>query len=154
MLAGGSNINLYSAGTGDLLYKTIFVNRNDWLITDSSDRFDGTEAARKLLYFTCNNEIIELDQVKDQLWVPDLAQRITKGDSITGKTLKDLDICGLTPVMQDRSAGNNYHFIITPRRGGLGETALMVNGIEVKRFTQAQLEKNGEAFELKLSKEE
>ena len=152
--ATGSNLVIYNLETGGLLYKSLFIDRDDWLVVDSSDRYDGTEVARKLLYFTCAREIIELEQVKDQLWVPNLAERITKGESIGSKTLKQLDICGLTPQVENRSDAGAWHFIITPRRGGLGETVLLVNGIEVRRYTPAQLVKKEAQYELRLSKEE
>ncbi len=125
-----------------------------YLLTDSKGHYDGTEAARKLLYLTCGNEIIELDQVKDQLWVPNLAERIIKGDNINAKSISDLNLCGLTPEVEDASNSNQYYFKIRPRHGGLGNTILFVNGIEVKRFTSAQLAKTADGYELVIQKQE
>lgn len=153
-IANGSRLMFFDIKAGNILYSTFFINNDDWLVIDSSDRYDGTEAARKLLYFTCNDEIIELDQVKDQLWVPNLAERIIKGESITSKTLTELNICGLTPQIENRSGATGYHFIITPRRGGLGETVLLVNGIEVRRYAADQLTKKENAYELKVNKDD
>ncbi|MDZ4795551.1 MAG: caspase family protein [Bacteroidota bacterium] len=154
VMAAGSSLGLYNIDSRALLYKTFFVNDRDWLVVDSAQRYDGTEGARKLLYFTCGTEIIELDQLKDQLWVPDLGARITKQETISSKSLKELDICGLTPQIENRSVSTGYHYIITPRRGGLGETILLVNGIEVRRYNSSQLEKNGNSYELKISKDD
>jgi hypothetical protein len=64
---------------------------------DKDNHYDGTERARKLLYFTCGTEPVSLEQVKDQLWVPHLAERINKGETINAKTLSELNICGLYP---------------------------------------------------------
>lgn len=152
--ASEGGLQVYDTRNAALLYKTILLQEQDWLVTDSADHFDGTEAARKLLYFTCNREIIELDQLKDQLWVPGLAERIMQGDSIEAAALSSLAVCGLTPVVEDHSDNTHYLFLVKPGRGGLGETALLVNGIEVKRYKPEQLQKTGDQYELQLSRAE
>lgn len=140
---------------GSLLYSFISVDTTGYLVVDASNRYDGNEAARKLLYFTCGTEVIDLDQVKDQLWVPNLAERIMKGETINAKTLDELNICGLTPEVEDATdKAGEYHFKIKPRRGGLGETVLLVNGIEARRYKTTDLKKNGDFFNLVINKSE
>ena len=152
--ATGGSLSFYDFETGKFLYSTLPVNDNDWINVDSSFRYDGTDDARKLLYFTCGTEIIELEQVKDQLWVPGLAERVVNGEAIGSKGLSQLDICGLTPKVEDKSGSTGYLFNILPQKGGLGETVLLVNGIEIKRFSPAQLTKKQTGYELSVSKEE
>jgi len=131
----------------------ISVDSADYLVADAASHYDGTVAARKLLHFTCGEEVITLDQVKDQLWVPGLANRIFSGDSINARTLEDLNICGLIPLVEEiKGLATEYRFKITPRRGGLGESVVFVNGIEIKRYTPAQLLKRNSGYELVLSK--
>ncbi|RYY35020.1 MAG: hypothetical protein EOP46_11435 [Sphingobacteriaceae bacterium] len=131
------------------LYKTLRLGDADHIVLDEWGRYDGTEAARKLLYFTCGLEVISLDQVKDALWVPNLAERLTKGDTINTAKLSDLDICGLTPQVKPAAEQTDeYRFEITPRKGGLGETVLLINDIEVKRYQPAQLTKTGNNYQL------
>jgi len=102
------------------------VDNTDYLIVDSSNHYDGTEAARKMLYFTCGTEVIGLDQVKDQLWVPNLVERINKNETINAKTLDDLNICGLTPEVEDISIGAmEYNFKITPPTGWFGRNGVV-----------------------------
>lgn len=147
--------DLYDFEKRRLLYSYILLDSVNYLVTDEQKRFDGTETARKLLYLSCGMEIIELDQAKDQLWVPDLAERLMKGDPINNKTLEEINICGLTPEVEDkRNAGADYFFLISPRRGGLGETVVYVNGIEARRYRPAELRKNGDVYELLIKKEE
>lgn len=148
-----NTVKIWDAEKGDLLYTFFALNSNDYLIVDKDNRYDGTTGSRKLLYFTCGTEIIELDQVKDQLWVPNLAERINNSETINAKTLDELNICGLTPVVEDISIkADEYHFKILPRRGGLGETVLYLNGIEVKRYKPAELKNSGGTYELKIKK--
>ena len=144
---------IWDAASGKLRYTFFAVDSTDYLVTDPYGRYDGTEGARKLLYFTCGTEVIGLDQVKDQLWVPNLAERIMKGDSINAKKLSDLDICGLIPHVEKEDK-SGYHFIITPQRGGLGETVVYVNGIEEKRYKPKQLTKTATRYKLDLDEKE
>jgi len=148
-------VEVYNLDNFTLAFRHYSINEDDYLIEDKYGRFDGTEAARKMLYFVCGNEVIELDQAKDQLWVPNLAERIIKGDSINTKKLRELNLCGLTPLVEEvgNSAGE-YHFKIMPRTGGLGETVVYVNGIEAKRYKPQQLVKKDGTNELKFKKEE
>ncbi len=148
-------LEVYTIPGLKLSYKHFITGEKDYLVQDTLGRYDGTEAARKLLYFVCGTEVIELDQAKDQLWVPDLAERIMKGDPINAKTLQELNICSLSPEVQESgSDAGAYRFVITSRRGGLGETVLLVNGIEAKRYKPGELKKNGTVYELLVKKEE
>ncbi len=150
-----NTLKIWDAGNGKVLYTFFAVDSTDYLIVDALNRYDGTEAARKLLYFTCGTEVIELNQVKDQLWIPNLAERIMKGETINAKSLEELNICGLTPEVEDASSkADEYYFKITPRRGGLGETILSVNGNPTKTYKPGQLKKNGGNYELIIKKNE
>ena len=154
-LSNDNTAKIWDTDKGNLLYTFFSVDSTDYLVLDKDNRYDGTEAARKLLYFTCGTEVIGLNQVKDQLWVPNLAERIIKGEIINSKTLNELDICGLTPLIEDASSkADEYYFKITPQRGGLGETTLSVNGTPTKIYTPGQLKKNGDKFDLIVNKAE
>jgi WD40 repeat protein/uncharacterized caspase-like protein len=146
---------VYHLPAAKLAYRHYTTGLKDYLVEDENGRYDGTPNALKSLYFVCGKEIIELNQAKDQLWVPELAQRIMKGETINAKTINELNICNLTPeVERKNNAGTGYTFIIKPRRGGLGETIVYINGIEAKRYTPSQLKKNGALYELQIKKEE
>lgn len=144
-------IEVWDISSSRTLYTFFSVDVDDFLTVDNSYRFDGSEAARKLLYFTCGTEVIQLDQVKDQLWVPNIVERINLGDSIRSKKLSELDICGLTPEVEDQTTSTgDYRFLIKPGKGGIGQTALLVNGIEVKRYDLSQLIKGSTGYELSI----
>ncbi|RYD97237.1 MAG: hypothetical protein EOP50_05885, partial [Sphingobacteriales bacterium] len=136
------------------LYHYLDTDSVSGLVVDSAFHYDGPETARTTLHLTCGIEIVELAQVKDALWQPNLAARLSRGEAINGPTLSDLDICGLTPAVEDRSSSGVYRFRIHPRRGGLGETVLYVNDIEVRRVSPAGLRKVGDGYELSLTRTE
>ncbi|MBL7738648.1 MAG: caspase family protein [Chitinophagaceae bacterium] len=149
------SVDLYKIGSSAPALKIIAAGNAGYLVVDSAGRYDGSNEARKLLYFTCGTEIISLDQVKDQLWVPGLAELICKGDTIRKKTLDEMGLCGLTPQVQDISRQDaEYNFLVTPRRGGFGETVLYVNGIEAKRYKPAQLIRSGNDYRLHIKRSE
>ena len=141
-------VSIYDPATAKLLYTFFTVGGSDFLVVDKDGHYDGTEAARKLIYFTCGTEVIALDQVKDRLWVPNLAERVMAREAINGAKLSDLNICAYTPAVERLNTDEGYHFKITPRRGGLGETVLYINNIEVRRYKPVQLQKTGNDYDL------
>jgi WD40 repeat protein/uncharacterized caspase-like protein len=146
---------IWNATTGELLYTFFAIDNDDYLVVDKNSRYDGSDAARKLLYFTCGTEVIELEQVKDELWVPNLVERINKGESINAKTLNEVDICGLTPLVEEvRGNPDEYYFAITPRRGGLGDISLSINGAIADTRKPEQLTKHGDIYEFRIIKNE
>jgi WD40 repeat protein/uncharacterized caspase-like protein len=132
-------LKIWNASTGKPLYTWFGFQGDDYLVTDEEGHYDGTEAARKALYFNCGDELVELSQLKDQLWVPGLAERIMKNDVINAPKLSDLNICGITPVIKGAKDNKGFHFNITPRKGGIGEVALLVNNVEVNRYKATEL---------------
>lgn len=150
-----SEIKIIDTKSQSLKYSVLLLANSNYIVTDSLKRYDGTEAARKQLYFTCGTEFIELDQVKDQLWVPNLAERIMNGETINAQKLSDLNICNLTPVVDTiEQTGSQYRFQVTPRLGGLGATIVYVNGIEVIRYMPTQLVKQKDTYQLAIDKKE
>lgn len=156
---------LYNSSTGffevrdfhhSLRYSIILMENQNYLIVDPDYRFDGTPGAIQQLYFVCGLEVVELDQVKDSLYVPNLAQRIMNGENLEHlPTLTDLNICGVTPViepLEEDSIGNKY-YLISPRSGGIGEIEVYINGV-VRLYTHAQKlpQKNGRLL-LQIEKE-
>ena len=145
---------IWNASTGKLLYTFFGVDKIDHLIVDAANHYDGSEAARKLIYFSCGYEIISLDQVKDKLWVPNLAKRINKGEIINSAGLEDLNICHLVPIIERIENKSGYQYKITPQRGGIGSTYLFVNDIETKKYELQDLKKLPDGYELYVSAKE
>jgi WD40 repeat protein/uncharacterized caspase-like protein len=150
-MAYGSRMFTFNDWKKFSIHQSVFINQKDWLVIDSANRYDGTEAARKFLYFVCDNEPIDLEQVKDQLWVPGLAERLYIGETINTKGISELNICELTPIIEEVSKDKSaYQFNIIPRNGGLGDVVVQVNGIEVKRYNPSQLKPEGNSFTLQI----
>jgi WD40 repeat protein len=144
-------IIIWEVATGKALCTRLKLKNNDWLVFDEHYRFDGSPGAIDYLYLTCGLEVIDLSQVKDSLWVPGLAEKIMKGDSILindrpAPKLKNLNICNLTPIIEPANEGENglYRYRIIPRNGGLGATEVYINGNLTYSYNPEQLEKRTE----------
>jgi hypothetical protein len=113
---------------------------NNRLFVDTNYRFDGTLGAIEKLYFVCGLEVVELNQIKDSLYVPNLVQRIMNGENLDHlPKLSELNICGVTPVVEpmenDKSGNQGYRII--PRSGGVGDVDVYINGV-VRLSTNAK----------------
>lgn len=150
--SAGTAISVWNIEKGLLLYTMFTVGGSDYLVIDKDGHFDGTERARKMLYYTCGTETISLDQVKAKLWVPFLVDSIMKGAAVTEPTLAQADICGLVPSIETLDEGNNfYHYKIIPGRGGLGRTEVFINGNPQKKYFKNQLLVKDGYYELKIA---
>lgn len=146
-------VNFWNIEKKELLYRFYSIDSTDYLYIDKDSRYDGTSNAIKLLNFSCNMELIGLDQVKEPLWEPGLASKIMNGDELEAKKLSDLDICGLTPLVSTTENEKEYIYSITPRKGGLGESIIYVNNIAINSYDSAQLTKTGNRHELRVNKD-
>ena len=152
LTAGSDHLSkFWDVTTGKALFTRIQLKGNDWLVYDDDYRFDGTPGAIDYLYLTCGLEVIDLAQVKDSLWVPGLAEKIMSGEPILindhpAPKLNDLNICELTPLIDELENGDKglFRYRITPRKGGLGETEVYINGNLTYVFKPEQLEKKRE----------
>ena len=125
-----------------LVFSIIITEGNNYLFVDNESRYDGSKGAIDELYFLCGLEIIELNQVKDSLFVPHLVMRILQGDEMKNLvTLKKLNICGITPIVEQINNGKigSIKFRIIPRLGGLGCVELFINGISRKIFLPSEI---------------
>jgi WD40 repeat protein len=148
-----NKIIVWDFKTGKALYTRINLSNNDYLVYDEYYRYDGTLNAINQLYFACGLEIVELSQLKDSLYIPNLVQRIMNGESLNHlPKLENLKICGVTPIvepMNKNKKGNLYK--ITPRTGGLGDIEIYINGILRETVTEKELKKEKEYYTLLVS---
>lgn len=118
-------------------YSLFIIDSNDFLIVDKLGHYDGSEGARKLLYFTCGTEVVALEQFKDLCWEPGLASKLMgmNSEPITAKGVNEINLCGSAPVILNKSADNQIRkFTIQQRKGGIGEVALYINKKEVSKL--------------------
>ncbi len=135
-----SMLSLWNFETGSKLYSFIAVDSTDFLVIHQDGYFDGTLAARDYLYFICGTEIIELAQMKDALYVPNLVEKILTSQDINYPKLSELDICGTLPLIErNKNEKSDYHYKITPRKLGLESVEVYVNAKKIYTFSSSEL---------------
>jgi WD40 repeat protein/uncharacterized caspase-like protein len=151
-----NTVKKWDGQTGNFLYTFFAVDSLDYLAIDKDGRYDGTPAARKMLYYVCDNEIVDLEQFKDLSWEPGLVSKLTgiNKEPITAKKISEINLCNYIPVVIDKGIKNEaYQFQIISKNGGVGEVQLYVNSKLVEKFTSSSLSKLNNVYNLSFSKE-
>jgi uncharacterized caspase-like protein/WD40 repeat protein len=151
----GSELIVWDVIKKKTLFHYLPLNIGNWLVYDEDYHYDGSPGARDMLYFVCGLEVIELSQMKDALYVPDLAEKIISGQAINYKKLSELDICGTLPLIDTVSKNDKgYHYKITPRKYPLERLEFQVNKKNVITILPNKLSKMGNDFYLDLTEQE
>ena len=151
----GSELIVWDVINKKTLFHYLPLNNGNWLVYDEDYHYDGSPSARDMLYFVCGLEVIELNQMKNALYVPKLADIIMSGQTINYKKLSELDICGTLPLIDTVSKNDKgYHYKITPRKYPLERLELKVNNKIVNTIMPNKLSKMGNDFYLDLNEQE
>jgi WD40 repeat protein len=123
-----------------------YLNEDDYIILQPESGFyDGTPVAREFLYFTCGTEIIDLDQMKDALYVPGLVEKINKDEDINYPKLSELNICNALPLVEEQNNAA-YSYKITQRNLKLDHIEVYINNKLIYNFEMSQLKKQGNDY--------
>jgi WD40 repeat protein len=146
---------LWDTQTGKMLYTHLQLKDNNWLVYDEHYRYDGSAGAREKLYFVCGLEVIELNQLKDALYVPGLASKIMKGEDINFPKLYDLEICNVFPEIREMPAEDHFfHYHILPRRKKIESIEIWLNDKRIRSIPADSLSSGPEGVQLILPKSE
>jgi WD40 repeat protein len=144
---------LWDTQTGKMLYTRIQLKDDDWLVYDEHYRYDGSAGAREKLYFVCGLEVIELNQLKDALYVPGLASKIMKGEDINFPKLYDLEICDVFPEIREMPAEDHFfHYKILPRKKKIESIEIWLNDKRIRSIPADSLPSGPEGIQLILPK--
>ncbi|MGC4035061.1 MAG: caspase family protein [Chitinophagaceae bacterium] len=151
-----NTLKRWNAYTGNFLYTFFAVDSTSYLAIDKEGRYDGTEAARKMLYYVCDNEIVDIEQFKDLSWEPGLVSKLTGSNTepITAKKISAINLCNYTPLVREKGFTEGiYRYEIIARQGGIGEVQLYVNNKLVEKYDPAILKKVNNVYTLAISQE-
>jgi WD40 repeat protein len=146
-VTGDRTIRVWDAAEAKLRYSLVVLDSTDYLAIDPRGRYDGSEAGKKMLYYTCGREIVDLEQLKSLSWEPGLVAKIMGIDKepITARPTDSMDICGYTPLVEEEGLRNgSYQWAITRRAGGIGEIELFVNNKLIRTYSPAALPVQGD----------
>ncbi len=150
-----SILTLWDMETGEEKYSFIAIDSTDYLVFDKYYRYDGTPAARDYLYYVCGDEIIDLAQMKDALYVPGLVEKIMNGQEINYPKLADLEICDALPLIEQQEKNDgSFHYTITQRRLPLENVEVYVNDKLIQSIPGTTLKKQNQTYTLELNKQD
>jgi len=138
MLTGSldTTTRLWDFATGKQLAVLISFNDGGWAITDSEGRYDTNDpdSAAGLVWVTDRLDTIELKDLKDNYYTPNLLARILKGERLPA--VKGLDKVPAPPAVAIESPyapeSKGAWLTIEDRGGGVGKLVVSVNGRTAK----------------------
>ncbi|GAB4396075.1 MAG: hypothetical protein OHK0053_08990 [Microscillaceae bacterium] len=114
---------------------TVFGNRPDFVLISPEGRFEGTpEGMNALIHFVMENEAIELEQLKERFYEPDLWKKLLGFSSEPLRPGQDLNRVKLYPAatLQYNPSLAQLELSLQDRGGGLGKVHFYINGMEMK----------------------
>ena len=156
-----------------ILATLVLFNQQDWAIVDPDGRFDASPGAEKFMHFVVGLEPVDLEQIKDRYYTPNLLQRIFKGENLDqARKVSVFTADELYPSAEYAPLKDGETVVkvkLKNRGGGIGRVQVFVNGAEFLAdarpkgfdpkssagefaidFASAKTLKRGEANEIKI----
>jgi WD40 repeat protein len=127
---------IWDAATGKQLATLLNFDDGGWAVTDAAGRYDSNDPDNTpgLIWATDSNRVIELKQLKDNYYVPNLLAGIMKGERLPDVT--GLDLAPSPPEVAIASAyqpeSKRLALTITNGGGGVGRVVVSVNDRKVR----------------------
>ena len=125
---------MFEVKSGKLLASLIALDENDWVVIDPDGRFDASPGAQKLMHFVVGLEPVDLEQIKDRYYTPNLLQRIFKGENLDAtRKVSVFTADELYPPAEYAPLKDGETVVrvkLKNRGGGIGRVQVFVNGAE------------------------
>ncbi|HEX9801835.1 MAG TPA: caspase family protein, partial [Gammaproteobacteria bacterium] len=132
---------LWNSTDGAEICQLVSFRNGDWAVVDPAGRYDASHSGDiKGLHWVANNEAIALAQLKQYYWEPGLLARLlVQRSGRTTEPLRDvqpLRAVALPPAVAyiPPVEGTTLTLQLTDRGGGIGQTRIKLNGVEVSRL--------------------
>jgi WD40 repeat protein/uncharacterized caspase-like protein len=136
-IASGSvdtTVKLWDIRMGRELASLTAIRENDWLVVTPDCQFDASPDAMRILYWTYDLELIELNQLKQRYYEPGLLSKLVGfGETpLRGVTpFSDADLFPKIEFIGTEPSDFKAHFRLANRGGGIGRVAVLLNGKEI-----------------------
>ena len=129
-LVYNSEIRLFDLNKKTLLLKLVVIDSTDWAVVHPSGLFDATPNAMEKMCWVKEGEIIDLNQLKDRYWQPNLWSMVMNGKSL--RNVVGMNTLKLQPEVELSEIKNDTLLIkLKKREGGYGKVAIYINNKEV-----------------------
>lgn len=124
---------VWDFATGKQVCALISFTDGSWAVTDPNGRYDAANPDEAIgLHWVAGDEAIELGQLKQRFYTPNLFARVLKGEKLpdvapiqTIKLFPSLEVAPLPPE------ATRLNLKLTNRGGGIGRVVVKVNGKEL-----------------------
>lgn len=134
IISGGSDgeLKFWSLTEGNEILSYYIFGKDDWAVVDVEGRFDAATPDTKGLYWSVDNEPIELSQLKTRFFEPGLFGKHVKTNPEPLSDVPQFRRPELYPRVElDRSSADKIVIRLSDRGGGIGRVAVSINGKEV-----------------------
>lgn len=129
-----SEIKLWDLKKGVELASVFLFGQQDYAIISPNGIFDASPGTMRDLYFVVGDEIIDLEQLKELYWVPNLLKKLLAGKSPREiRDVKDNALDEFYPLTTAQIDKDQLLINIEKRKGGLGPLHLYINGTLVNK---------------------
>jgi len=119
---------VWSTTSGKELATLIAIDSSDWAVTTPAGLFDASPGAMKLMYYTAELEVIDLEQLKERYYEPDLLAKLL---GIAGgglRPVQELNNLALFPSILNADIEDDIMKVqLEERNGGIGKVLLLLN---------------------------
>jgi hypothetical protein len=125
------SVHMWDGRTGQALCTVFHINEKDWVAITPSGLFDASPAAMTSMYFVLGLETIELEQLKERFYEPDLLPILLGFEKGSLREVNALTELALYPEVLAKIAGEKLDISLKKRSGGFGKVSVAINGAEV-----------------------
>lgn len=115
LVSGSSDgeIKVWELNTLTLLYTYMQINQNDWLVTNTSGFFDGTNNAQQYVNYVKGLEVVPISSMFNKYFTPNLSKRIMSGEKFSYNESEFNKKLQLIPSLELGFASKDNHLIYT-----------------------------------------
>ncbi len=129
-----NTVRLWSIEEEDPIAVFYNLGQQDWAIVTPDGMFDASDGAMAQMHYVVGLEPIELEQVKERYYEPDLLQKLLGYNTEPLRNVVTFDEVALFPKIELDIKGERkpeLNIKLTERNGGLGKVSVYVNNKEI-----------------------
>ena len=148
---GSGLVRLWNAQDHTLLVTIVEFIDGTWAVTDPLGRYDAANPNTSIgLHWVVGNRVIELQQLKNRFYTPNLLERTLSGERLPD--VAGMDAVSLPPVLSAEGGYNQptrtIKISITNDGGGVGKLLVAVNGRLLRTIDKPGVAAEGKSFTL------
>jgi WD40 repeat protein len=136
LLTGSAGFTtVWDFASGKQLCSFVTFNDGSWAVTDPDGRYDASNPDEAIgLHWVAGTEVIELGQLKQRFYTPNLFARILKGEPLPEvASIQTIKLFPSVDVAPPAAGSTRLNVKLTNRGGGIGRVAVRVNGKEISQ---------------------